>query len=160
MREKILLGVLILVVGLTTFGQQNWQKQIEKIKPLVTTEAEIEKILGKPVERTDYLGRYETKDGRYRLIYSQGRCMSALMPKYNVEKGVLIELSFKPKKKVKFESLGIDVSGWRTGTVSDVLPPPIIYYNPGKGIDYGVHEGILFRVHLYQPIDLDYLKCP
>lgn len=160
MKKTFFIMLFVLFFALCVSAQKNdWQKQIEKIKPLVSTEAEIEKILGKPIERWGQFGKYKTKYGQYDLIYSQGRCVSVRSGKYNVEKGVLMELNFTPKKKIKFESLKIDVSGLRTETVSDVLPPPIIYYNRVKGIAYGVQEGILFKVDLYVPADLSYLRC-
>ena len=159
MKMKILVALIIGAFSLSVFGQEDWQKQIEKIRPLITTEAEVEKILGKATERFSNIGEYNTKDGRFDVWYSEGKCLPVFNGKYNVEKGVIILYNFRPKKKIKFASLGIDVSGLETVVPKDMWPPPITYYNPDKGIDYTVYKGILNFVYVYQSNDLDNLQC-
>jgi hypothetical protein len=63
-----------------------FSKRIEKIRPVFTTEAEIEKILGKAVDRYSFIGEYETKDGRFTVYYSEGKCLPIRLMKYNIGK--------------------------------------------------------------------------
>jgi hypothetical protein len=73
MTHKIFLILIISMFSLNVFAQKNnWRKQIEKIKPLTTSENEVEKILGKAVERYADVAEYETKEGLFSVTYSQG----------------------------------------------------------------------------------------
>jgi hypothetical protein len=73
MTHKIFLILIISMFSLNVFAQKNnWRKQIEKIKSLTTSENEVEKILGKAVERYADVAEYETKEGLFSVTYSQG----------------------------------------------------------------------------------------
>lgn len=158
--RKIKLTILVIMFfSLTVLGQNDLLKKIENIRPLFTTEKEVEKIFGKAVERYSFIGKYETKEGIFTVYYSEGKCSPSWTPKYNVEKGIVIQYNFRPKKKIKFATLKIDISGLETGTVREMSPSPITYYNPDKGVDYTVLNGLINFVQVYQPRDLKYLQC-
>jgi hypothetical protein len=158
MKRKIFLMLIIAVFSLSVFGQKDWQKRIEQIKPLFTTEAEVEKIIGKAIDRYSHIGEYETKDGKFDVFYSEGKCLPILMMKYNVEKGVVIQFNFTPNKKIKFAPLGIDISGWKNYGTRD-MSPPLTYSNLDKGIEYTVYKGLLTFLQVYPSNNLDYFKC-
>jgi hypothetical protein len=160
MLRQTSLILLVLILSHSAFAQKRlWQKQLEEIRLLASTEAEVEKILGKAIERYAEIGKYETKDGRFTFYYSEGKCLPIMLKKYNVEKDVVIQYSFRPNKKIKFASLGIDVSDWNARVSKGVAGLLITYSNLDKGIEYHVNKGILNFILVYPANELDYLKC-
>jgi hypothetical protein len=149
-----------LIFSCTTFAQkQLLLKQIAEIKPMVTTENEIEKMFGKPVERHSEGGEYKTKYGYFYVVYSRGICIETSVMRYKVEKGVVLSLHFNAKKKIKFAQFGIDVSGWEKEVQNDFSPPTFHYFNLDKGISLWVRGGLLHVIQLYPSKAVDYLKC-
>jgi hypothetical protein len=159
MKRRIFLILIISVFGLNVFGQKDWQKHIEKMRPLVTTESEVETILGKPIERFTGIGEYETNEGVFTVTYSLGKCKSIRTPKYNVGEGVVIQYDFRPKKKFNFDSLKIDMSGFSTEDEIYDSNQTIEYDNLDKGITYTKSNELLNWVQVYPSNDLDYLQC-
>ena len=162
MKRKIFLILIISIFSLTVCGQKDWQKQIEKIRPLKTTEAEVEKILGKPEERYGDWRDYKTNGGIITVVYSEGRCKSQRTPKYNIDEGVVVRVDFKPRKKIKFASLEIDVTGLEKKITepNDVEVTIITYYDAAKGTYYSVIRDLLNSVKVYPLDEMDYLQCP
>jgi hypothetical protein len=158
MRRKIFLMLIILVFGLTVLGQNEWSKKIEKIKPLKSSEQDVEKILGKPTKRYVDVGEYETKDGFFTVTYSQGRCKSTITPKYDIPEGVVIKFDFSPRKKYILSSLGLNLLDFTVTGTSDV-PGAKEYSNVNKGRNYSFFKDELNYVEVYPSEDLDYLIC-
>jgi len=159
---RISLIILIFFSVLTAHAKTpDWLKKLRRIKPLQTTEAEVENILGKATKRYSNLGEYEAGDGEFSIYYSEGECMPVMMTSYKVRKGVVIKFDFDPKKKIKFASLGIDVSDWKKEKPgNDMWPPPITYSNPAQGIIYTVNwQGLLSFVEVYPSNNLEKLEC-
>jgi hypothetical protein len=77
----------------------------------------------------------------------------------NVEKGIVIEYDFNPRKKINFLALRIDVSGLPTTITGDISPPTIAYNNLEKGISYSVNGKLLNWVEVYPSNSLSYLEC-
>jgi hypothetical protein len=179
MLPKIIIGLLILTMSATAFAQKrNWQKAIEQIKLLEMTKADVEKLLGKPDEDDIDSVDYEFKDGRLNAVYSQGRCQSRWYPVYNVEKDVVVKLDFNVyefKRKIKFKSLGIDVSKlenrgtervWDTSAVvtyyydaKKEIYYSTYHYGSAKEIYYDVDKELLSSVTVYPLSIFDNLKC-
>ena len=154
---------MISVFGLTVFGQKDWQKRIEQIKPLVTTETEVVKTLGKPANRYGDAGEYQFEDGVLAVIYSEGRCQLQRMLKYNVDKGVVVAMFFSPRKKIKFASLGINIAELekvRTEKSVDTDAIYTTYYDVRNGIYYTVNKKLLEGVEVHPLGDLNNLQCP
>jgi hypothetical protein len=160
MKRKTFTAFLVLIFAFAASAQtKEWQKQMKKIKPLITTEAEVETILGKPIVRFKGIGEYETKEGVFSITYSLGRCKSIRTETYNVEEGIVIQYDFRPKKDFKFNSLGIDMTGFKTDDDENDSSQTIEYYNLDKGITYDKSGDLLNWIQIYPGNDLDYLQC-
>lgn len=156
--RHIFLIFIVLVFSLTVSGQKDWLKQMEKIKPLKSTEQDVEKIIGKPTKRYADVGEYETKNGLFTVTYSQGRCKSSITPKYDVLAGIVVKFDFSPRKKYVLSSLKLNLLHFTVTETSDV-PGSKEYINVSKGRNYSFFKDELNYIEVYPSENLDYLIC-
>jgi hypothetical protein len=137
-----------------------WLEQVKKIRPLVSTEKEIQGILGAPSSMYSDYAEYTTKDGVFTVLYSHGTCDQLRTPYYKVVAGIVISFDFDPRREIVFSTLDIDISKWNNEKTPDVSPPTITYVNEEKGIELTVHQGLLNYVEVYPSKSQSNLKCP
>jgi hypothetical protein len=137
---------LFVVILVTTFfnfaahAQNNsWLKTLTKIKPLESTEKDVEEILGRPKDRYSNIGEYKIEDGEVSVIYSEGKCKSNSASEFDVEKGTVTSLDFTPKKIIKFSSLNLDLTNYVKEDSSDVVDS-LDYSSSGTGISFFIRR--------------------
>lgn len=159
MRRSLFLILLLLLFILPALAKNVWLTQIAQIKPLVSTEQDVERILGKPAESYADMAEFETNEGVFTVTYSRGRCDQARMVPYNVDKDIVLGFDFSPKIKILFSSLKININGLRKEITDDVDPVTITYFDPGKGISYSVHGKWIDLIDVYPADSFAYLEC-
>src|SRR5436853_6070883 len=75
----LLLMVCFLFCSTTFANDPKWLENLKLIQPLVSTQKDFEKIVGKKENKSVlndwmYMVSYETKDGRWFVDYSSGTC--------------------------------------------------------------------------------------
>jgi hypothetical protein len=148
------------MLGSVALSQSNlWFDQVKQIRPLVSTEKEVERVLGIPSTRYSDYAEYETKDGVFTVMYSHGICDQVTTPHYRVGAGIVVDFDFDPRRKMVFSDLRIDVSKWSKEVTPDVSPPTITYVNKEKGIEFSVHNGLLNYVEVYPSLGQSDFEC-
>lgn len=139
---KQILTFLLVIGSVSPAIAQNssWLVRLERIKPFVSNERDVEAILGRPKERYSNIGEYEIREGTVSVYYSRGKCDVAGTAEFDVEKGIVISFDFEPKGAIKFASLGLDLSKYEKELSSDVVGASA-YYSPESGIYFDVFKG-------------------
>jgi hypothetical protein len=159
MKQKIFVLLIIQFLSLNILSQNSlWLKPIGKIKPLVSTEKDVTRVLGIAQERSAEIGEYVTKEGFFTVTYSRGICKSSIIP-YQVQAGTVLQYSFRPRKEIVFSKLGINVSNWEISETSDTGQRSITYLNSEKGVNLEVEDNVLTNIDVYPAEDFDYLLC-
>lgn len=137
MKLRIVFAILALVV----FEGYVFSKPWRGIVPLVSTRADVERLLGKPND----LGLYELNGEAASVIYSDGPCQGSYrsLEKVNckclVAKDTVLSIFVEPRQFLKFTGLGIAKPKFtRTAIVSG--PGMFSYSDLTEGIVYSVDE--------------------
>jgi hypothetical protein len=137
MKLRIVFAILAVVV----FDGNVFSKSWRGIVPLVSTRADVERVLGKPND----FGLYELNGEAASVIYSSGRCQGSYrsFEKVNckclVAKDTVLSIFVEPRQFLKFSSLGIATPKFtRTAIVSG--PGMFSYSDLTEGIVYSVDE--------------------
>jgi hypothetical protein len=159
--KKLLIAIFIVCLMTTnSFAQKEVLKKLNRIKLLKSNETDVEAILGKAKKRFAFIGEYENKDGEFDIYYSRGGCPDKTsLWDYNVEKGLVAKIMFTPKKKIRFSSLGIDVSKLPVEYSTHNDPPVAIYNDDKSGKSYEVYKNLLVYVTIEPPESLWHLGC-
>jgi hypothetical protein len=155
--KLIRLTFLLLVLPLVTFGQTNsWNSLV----PLVSTRADVEKIIGKPEpdSKSKYFVDYKTKNESVFVLYSTGNC-DLTGTGWNIEDGKVIRISVEPFVKLKLDEYKFDKSKYKEYEEDHL--DMISYANDEDGVAFTVNkptgEIVEFRYH---PKSKDYfLMC-
>jgi hypothetical protein len=128
--KRIALSISILIFASTVFthGQSNsWRG----LTPLLSTRADVEKLLGKPKEDKYSCCRYETPNEYVSVSYAADKCDEG----WNVLKDTVLSLSVSPNSDVgkSLEELKIDKSGFSV-TGDDAFFGT--WTNPELGLQY------------------------
>lgn len=149
--NRILLVAIFLSVARSA-NAQDWQK----IVPLETTPAGVEKLLG-PAE-VGYLAIYELKEGNLSIEFSSGSCRPDRKGGWNVPANVVVNVFFSPKKKRRLSDLKLNRRKFRK--VVDRHVGGITYYiNDENGVVYEVQEGKVESVEYGPPKKYVHLHC-
>lgn len=137
--NKVLKGVLVVLAVVSCSGEA-LSKEWHKIVPLISTRADVERLLGKPGK----LNRYQFDDERASILYSSGPCSGSDLGlrtncKCLVPKDTVLAIYVEPETTLKFRSLNLDRRNF-TRTPSIVDPMRVSYSNETEGVDYTVDE--------------------
>jgi hypothetical protein len=156
---KTIFGLVftIIVLNAVSYAQgPEWQSRLRQIIPLQSTEKDVERVFGKPVNRYADVGEYETKDAEISVTYSSGKCESTAVDSYNVEKGMVVYIEYSLKKEVKFKSLNINLTNFIKTSPSFNL---VEYKNEDSGITFSISNKILTDISIYPAKQFSYLEC-
>jgi hypothetical protein len=135
------LRIVFAVFALVAFEGNVFAKPWRGIVPLISTRADVEKLLGKPND----FGLYELNGEAASVIYSDGPCKGLYRPlekvncKCLVAKDTVISIFVEPRQYLKFTDLGIaEPKFTRTAIVSG--PGMFSYSDLTEGIVYSVDE--------------------
>jgi hypothetical protein len=116
-----------------------WLENLKRIQPLVSTQKDFEKIIGKTENKSVLNGwmysvSYETKDGRWFVHYSSGKCSESKREGFDVDKGVVLSVYLVLDKLIRFSTLKLNESEFEKTRESDTNN--VFYTNYDKGITY------------------------
>lgn len=142
----------LLVVFYSCGNAQDWRK----VRPLESTRAEVEALLGP--EEGAFSAIYQLKEGSLFIEYSSGPCTPERKGGWNVQKNVVVSLSFSPRRKKQFANLKIDPKKFRKEIDQHVIG--IIYYvNDEDGITYEIQDGKIDSIEYGPPRKYNNLYC-
>lgn len=154
--------LLILFSFQTTIIAQNWR---DKLIPLQTSIDEIERVLTSNPFNARVLREPKFEDrhifyfaeGTLTVYFSLGRCVEGLYGKFELEKDVIIEASFIPKKWRKISHYEKDIKSLAKDT--SAAPQFISYENVKKGINYTIQQGKVSEITFSGPDWLNLERC-
>jgi hypothetical protein len=118
-----------------------WLVDSKYIKPLVTTQEDIERLLGgkgtiynHKDDSYFYLAEYENDYGYWGIQYSTGKCSEKKVEGFDVEKGVVLRARFRVEKRFKFSSLKLNIADFEIYPESDTSN--VFYTNYEEGVSY------------------------
>jgi len=133
------------------------------IVPLKSTRADVEKILGTPLDysRAKYAAAYNTKTARVSVIYSTGSCSVKPNNGWNVPELTVVSIFVEPNEKPKFSKIKIDESRFKRSEDPEVLGM-VHYTNEKDGISLTVNssEDTVASYSYFPKSKEDFLKCP
>jgi hypothetical protein len=139
-RPLLLLLMVCFLFGSTAFANDpKWLENLKRIQPLVSTQKDFEKIVGKKENKSVlndwmYMVSYETKDGRWFVDYSNGKCSENKREGYDVDKGVVLTVYFVLDKLIRFSTLKLNENEFEKTRESDTNN--VFYTNYDKGVSY------------------------
>jgi hypothetical protein len=115
----------------TTKLESSWKN----IKVFKTTRDEVEKLLGKPVDRDGKIS-YETADALIYIYYSGAPCGNSDIygQGYNIPKDTVFSYRVILRKEVKVSELEWDENSYQQEQDEQHLPEYAYYYNAKAGI--------------------------
>jgi hypothetical protein len=154
---RTLVATLIILFGVVNLAEA---KVWRGIKPLRSTRADVERVLGKPrANRIDWAA-YDFETEEVSIEYSKGPCSVEFSP-WNVPLGTVLSVWVTPMLDLKVSDLDLNSRNFRRTRDSHVAS--IVHYlDEPDGIEYEVHEtrGVVVLIK-YLPSAADkIMRCP
>lgn len=133
------------------------------IKPLHSTRADVERLLGAPRESTGVASTYYTGDEKVLIFYSTSPCKKGISEGWNVPRDTVISFTVHPNAKLLVARLQLDETKYKR--VPDPHLQGVIYYfNDVDGIRISsrmLEDGEDVDSITYEPAAADSrLRCP
>jgi hypothetical protein len=139
--------ISLFVICLAVFNVDA-QENFKGIIPMVTTKAEVEKILGKP----DKNGKYELDEGRVYIRYYEKQCERKIECFCLAALGTVQYISVELYYDLYLKDLNLEPQKFKE-TRSEHLPDVYSYSNLKKGIVYEVQNGKVTHIYYYESED-------
>jgi hypothetical protein len=157
----IIFNFLLILITFNLLQTQTWKD----IVPLKSTEADVERILGKPLPQVPNkkIGQYETKNEKVTITYSAGTCQNPAGDDnvYNIPPRTVLSIDVYPKQPPKLADYQFDKSKFKTSRVGDV-GNFTDYWMRNEGFEFLVDNdrGVIVTFASYaKPKDAKALKC-
>ena len=132
------------------------------IRPLRSTRADVEKILGIPTpdSKASDAAFYKTTSERVFILYSTGPCDTHPGYSWNAPRGTVIHVSVEPNTKPKFADIKLDESKFKKRPDPELLDYTS-YTNEDEGISIEVNtiEGVVTAFNYWPTSKDDSLRC-
>lgn len=157
---KTIIILLCLSLSMANSSQvEGWRG----IKPLHSTRADVERLLGTPKESYGVASTYDTKDERIKVSYSDGVCKEGKSEGWNVPRDTVISFTVHPNAKLLVADVKLDETKYK-GVRDPHLEGVVYYFNKVDGIRISarmLEEGEDIDSITYEPAAADsYLGCP
>jgi hypothetical protein len=162
MYKKLLffLCLSVIVLSSTTIHAKGWRG----IVPLHSTRADVEKLLGKPIDDSKLRSsefEYEIKGYKVVVVYSSGECPKCEDYKYDydykVPKDTVISIGVWPKKPISVSKAKIDLKSFGESCDFGSITS---YVDAEEGFAIEVEEGKVIIFYYHPPKKELYLLCP
>ena len=154
---RTLVATLIILLGVVNLAEA---KVWRGIKPLRSTRADVERVLGKPrTNRIDWAA-YDFETEEVSIEYSKGPCSVEFSP-WNVPLGTVLSVWVTPKLDLKASDLDFNSRNFRK-TLDSHVASIVHYLDEADGVEYEVNEthGTVVLIK-YQPSAADkMMRCP
>ncbi len=89
-------------------------KEWRGIVPLVSTRADVERLLGRPMEQSlPYISFFDLKDESVRVVYSEGRCKPGIAGEWDVPPDTVLRIDVTLKKELFLKDIQMDMSKYK-----------------------------------------------
>jgi len=142
-----------------------WLRTLKRVRPLRSNQFDIENLLGQKGKKYEgqadwyyYLVEYETTEGEWNVQYSTGKCSSEKKEGFDVESGVVLDVSLILEEPVDFASLKLDLRRFEKTPESDTSN--VFFTSYRSGIEYVRGRGnLLHSVRLFPAEKYKSLHC-
>lgn len=151
---------VLLLTAMVNAKDPSWLLKFKEIKPLTTTEKEVESIYGKPVQSFSNIRKYKAKEGVIQVNYSTGKCSqktTKVTDDYDVEKGIAINVWFRIDKQIKFSALRFNLLDFEEDHANDIDGTE--YISRTLGISYSKSAKYLNSIFLFPSTRFKHLQC-
>lgn len=136
------------------YGQGDWRR----IVVMEWTQKDVERILGRPLEKSDDVYAYfRVESGLVRVSYSTGFCEPDQAGGWNVEKGTVDGILFFPGTRIYLKNLKFDRKNYTKGFDGDT--DLLSYSNETEGIKYIVANGRVRHIIHFPASRYDSRQC-
>lgn len=126
----------------------NAQENFKGIIPMITTKADVEKILGKP----NKYGDYELDEGRVHVDYYEQECDKKIECFCLVPSGTVRFINIELYYDLYLKDLNLDPQKFKE-TRNSHTTGIFTYSNPKTGVVYSVYDGKVFQILYYESED-------
>jgi hypothetical protein len=159
--KGVLFAVLMLLSSLCCAAKE-WRGII----PLRSSRVDVERIIGTPKSKGEFVSSYEFENELVDVYYASGPpCGSGLTNAWKVPRYTVISIRINPKKQTDFDALVTDRAKYRK--TKDPTDQTRVYYSDAEqGIRYAVREDgssvikDVISVDYLPSSDENRLKCP
>ncbi|HZI88656.1 MAG TPA: hypothetical protein VFD48_17615 [Pyrinomonadaceae bacterium] len=104
------------------------------IRPLHSTRADVEKILGQPKRQSlDQTYAYETTEEQIDVLYSEGPCSSSVVGQWNVPADTVLRVTIYPLTNILIPNLRLDRNKYSRGPAPHI-PNWFFWVNRDEGV--------------------------
>jgi hypothetical protein len=160
MRKIIVILWLLLFLILGSLVSSAQEADWNQIVVMRSTQKDVERILGTPGADMNSSGVHAffvVKNGRLTISYSTGLCEPDQQGGWNIEKGVVDEITLSPANKIRFNSLKIEREKFQKRLEGD--SDALSYENDEDGIKYIVLNGMVRHIVYYPGSKFDNIRC-
>lgn len=127
------------------------------IRPLQSTRADVERLVGRPLRPGG--ATYDTNTERVTAVYADGRCVEGWPYGWDVPAGTVVSITARQKMRVLLRDLPVDLEGY------EKAPEPVrgvfVYSNEKEGVSLEVGAGSEVLAITYSPSASDsHRLCP
>lgn len=153
MKRPVLLLAVFLLVFWLSFGQTGRPRWLS-IKPLQSTRADVERLLGPSTDKCRC--SYKTESEAINVEYSEAACKGQI-PGWNVPANTVLRFTVYPKEFKRFSEVKLDLANYQTRQDDSFTK---YYFNRVEGIQYSVSPQGDIRSITYAPSsDQVSLRC-
>lgn len=159
--QHLVMFFLLVVLTLESYPAPTWKG----ITPLVSTRADVERVLNASDPTMDVVSTYFSKWGKLYVQYSEGKCADSKENEWDVVKDTVLGPSIYPKEPLFPADLGFDLSKFIRESVAIDLPSMFVFRNMDDGLAYYVDEnsypkpGIVPSYSYFPAKTDDHLQC-
>jgi hypothetical protein len=131
--------------------------KLKQIVPLHSTETDVERLYGKPIEQYSEVKEYKTEEGILTVTYADGKCSSNRADDYDVETGNVIEVGLRLDSSVKLKSLALNIREFEE--IPDNDSEAVGYKSVELGLKLSTFHGKVGAIRLFPPEKYSHLIC-
>ena len=156
MSIKIILSFCFIIVAAGLSHGKEWNG----IAPLHSTRADVERLLGPPVERdNELMSVYKLEREVVVVEYAAGPpCGTDGFHIWQVPRGTVLSIRVAPKAQLLFPDLHLDVSKYKV-TDGGHVPGYSYYTDETEGIQYEVTQGLVMNITYFPAAKDNHLRC-
>ncbi len=104
------------------------------IRPLHSTKADVERILGRPKKRSlNQTYAYDTNEEQIDVLYSEAPCSPSVVGKWNVPSDTVLRITIYPRGTIRIRDLALDRDNYGRGPDPNI-PNAFFWVNREEGI--------------------------
>lgn len=153
----LLCSIFALLPGTVFTQSKGWRG----IAPLHSTRADVERLLGPPIDPDkEYVSVHKLENEVVFIVYASGPpCGMDAQRMWKVPRGTVVSITTSPKTKIRFSELQIDENKYRK-TDGGHVPGYTYYINEEDGLKFEVIKDEVASITYFPSAKDNSLRCP